>query len=107
MAAKVSYFGDGNLGPRGGKLFCFHCPGCGYSHPFEVDAPNGAGWTWNGSLDKPTFHPSLLVYGGGRSEAPRCHSFVTDGRIQFLVDSTHKLAGQTVELPDWDESVHW
>lgn len=30
-----------------------------------------------------------------------CHSFVTDGRIQFLGDCTHSLAGQTVDLPDW------
>lgn len=30
-----------------------------------------------------------------------CHSFVTDGRIQFLSDSTHDLAGQTVDLPEW------
>jgi hypothetical protein len=29
-----------------------------------------------------------------------CHSFVTNGKIQFLADCTHKLAGQTVELPD-------
>lgn len=32
---------------------------------------------------------------------PLCHSFVTDGRIQFLTDSTHELAGQTVDLPEW------
>ena len=32
-----------------------------------------------------------------------CHSFVTDGRIQFLGDCTHKLAGQTVDLPDWEK----
>jgi hypothetical protein len=30
-----------------------------------------------------------------------CHSFVIDGRIQFLSDSTHVLAGQTVDLPKW------
>jgi hypothetical protein len=30
-----------------------------------------------------------------------CHSFVTDGRIQFLGDCTHALAGQTVDLPEW------
>jgi len=29
-----------------------------------------------------------------------CHSFVTDGRIQFLGDCTHNLAGQTVDLPE-------
>lgn len=27
-----------------------------------------------------------------------CHSFVTDGNIQFLSDCTHSLAGQTVPL---------
>ena len=34
----------------------------------------------------------------------RCHSFVREGRIEFLSDCTHALAGQTVELPDfsWD-----
>lgn len=33
----------------------------------------------------------------------RCHSFVTDGRIQFLSDCTHGLAGQTVPLPPWPD----
>jgi hypothetical protein len=31
-----------------------------------------------------------------------CHSFVRDGRIEFLSDSTHHLSGQTVELPEVD-----
>jgi len=100
MAAKIHYLGDSNLGPRGGKLYVFHCEGCGYSHPFEVDAPNGTGWAWNGSLDKPTFTPSLLVW-GNREEA-RCHSFVIDGKIQYLNDCFHHLKGQTLEIPDWD-----
>jgi hypothetical protein len=78
------------------------------------------GWTWNGSVDKPTFHPSVLVRGvqtvrdeSGRwtgewvrdaagQALPRvCHSFVTDGRIQYLSDCTHELAGQTVEMVPW------
>lgn len=32
-----------------------------------------------------------------------CHSFVTDGRIQFLSDCTHALAGQTVYLLELEE----
>lgn len=28
-----------------------------------------------------------------------CHSFVREGRIQFLGDCTHRLAGHTVDLP--------
>jgi hypothetical protein len=27
-----------------------------------------------------------------------CHSFVTDGKIQYLSDCTHAMAGQTVDL---------
>lgn len=99
---KINYMGDSNLGPRGGKLYVFHCPGCGYGHPFEVDAKiDGGGWIWNGSLVIPTFQPSLLV----NKDYPdkRCHSYVTDGRIQFLSDCFHSLAGQTVDLPDWDD----
>jgi len=60
--------------------------------------PNGSGWTWNGSFDKPAFTPSLLC--NEHYPASRCHSFVTDGKIQFLFDCWHPLAGQTVELPD-------
>jgi hypothetical protein len=52
-------------------------------------------------LDKPTFQPSILA----RVERTDgkimvCHSFVADGKIQFLGDCTHKLAGQTVDIPE-------
>ncbi len=82
----------------------FLCPGCGIPHNVIIDASAGRScWTWNGSLDAPTFTPSILVTGtkGDR----RCHSFVTDGRIQFLSDCDHALAGQTVDLPEfgWGE----
>lgn len=79
----------------------FHCPGCEYSHPFEVDAPNGEGWVWNGSMDRPTFTPSLLV--AKDFPSMRCHSFVTDGKIKFLGDCFHKLAGQEVSIPVWGD----
>jgi len=36
--------------------------------------------------------------------AARCHSIVTDGKIAFLTDCFHTLAGQTVDLPDWDSA---
>lgn len=100
MAEKLHYMGDDNRGPRGGKMYVFHCPGCGYSHPFEVECAE-RGWTWNGSMDKPTFSPSLLVW-ENRPES-RCHSFVRDGQIQFLSDCHHSLAGKTVDIPDWGE----
>jgi hypothetical protein len=80
----------------GQHLYVFHCPGCGYGHPFHVPR-----WTWNGSFDKPTFTPSLMVNGG--DPARRCHSNVTDGRITFHPDSGHALAGQTIDLPECEE----
>jgi hypothetical protein len=65
-------------------------------------------WGWNRSDEAPTFTPSILVY-GWKSEnpemkgQPRCHSFVREGRIEYLSDSEHALAGQTFDLPNWEE----
>ncbi len=72
------------------------CPACGFGHLFDQR------WTFNGDQDRPTFRASMLVYANPEATPPRgrCHSYVTDGRIQFLDDSTHALAGQTVDLPD-------
>ncbi len=85
----------------------FWCPGCDEAHAIQVGgAYPGPKWQWNGSLERPTFTPSILVR-SKRGEAQVdsvCHSFVNDGRMQFLGDCTHKLAGQTVELgepPEW------
>lgn len=99
MGDKVHKIHEG-VGPRGGKLLYFHCPGCKNEHPFEIECAD-KGWTWNGSLDKPTFKPSLLV----NESYPqfRCHLFVTDGKIQFLPDCHHELRGQTVEMEDYEE----
>lgn len=101
MSAKLYDYGQAL--PDGARQYWFHCPGCEHSHAFTVggDASKHPSWTWNGSLDRPTFKPSLLC----NRDYPesRCHSFVTDGRIQFLSDCHHKLAGQTVEIPDWEE----
>jgi hypothetical protein len=60
-------------------------------------------WTWNGSTDFPTLRPSVLTEGCNiRSNSFRCHSWINDGHAQFLSDSSHELAGQTVELLDVD-----
>ncbi|MEO0870447.1 MAG: DUF6527 family protein [Pseudomonadota bacterium] len=80
----------------------FRCPGCGQIHMIQID-PEGVEplWTWNNLKVLPTFSPSIRVR-GTRAGAPFvCHSFVTDGMIQFLNDCTHELAGQTVPLPEW------
>lgn len=85
--------------------YSFVCPGCKREHVIPTEGPKA--WGFNGNVDAPTFTPSIHVHparsvddDGTVFEMPRCHSFVTDGRIQFLSDSTHALAGQTVELSD-------
>lgn len=93
---------------QGGQLM-FWCPGCDGAHAVGVGEGSGPRWGYNDNPDAPTFTPSILVtYNGsdaGIDGAPPaiCHSFVTDGRIQFLADCTHALAGQTVDIPDFDE----
>jgi hypothetical protein len=107
---------------EGGQLV-FWCPGCDEAHAITVGR-----WTWDGNAERPTFAPSILIRSGHYSahfkpnsdvcwctynrEHPEdaasftcsvCHSFVVGGRIQFLTDSTHRLAGQTVDLPEWTE----
>lgn len=73
------------------------CPACGYGHGFD------SRWTFNGDYDKPTFRPSMLVNANMPIDPPRthrCHSFVTDGKIQFLSDCSHQFAGRILDLPD-------
>lgn len=90
--------------------FGYWCPGCNSGHEIAVNQPNysNAKWTFNGNFQRPTFSPSLNL----RINPPGhphyqpdvsstvCHCFIADGRIQFLGDCTHGLAGQTVEMPD-------
>lgn len=63
-------------------------------------------WTWNGNVDMPTVKPSVLTKGGtyeGETYIEHvCHSWINDGKVQFLGDCTHELAGQTVDLLDVD-----
>lgn len=59
-------------------------------------------WSLGGTLEKPTIQPSVLVHGRNYDVSPPeprpCHSFVTDGKIQYLGDCWHDLRGQTVDL---------
>lgn len=112
MAARASLATNGTAP---GRRVHFHCPGCDDVHGVTIEE-GPVVWGWNGDLELPTFTPSVLVtgvqwnpadgfYKPNHAVAPGegivCHSFVTDGRIQFLGDCTHTLAGQTVDLPDW------
>lgn len=107
-----------------GGLMFWCCP-CDRPHRVGVGEGSGPRWTWNGDAERPTFSPSVLVtweqwvppattleMAGAiergeivQSRVPRtCHSFVTDGRIEYLGDCTHALAGQTVDLADWPDA---
>lgn len=85
-----------------GPRISFKCPGCKSKHTILTHYDRGSGptWTWNGSKDKPTFSPSVLVTAVDPEDGDKyvCHSFVNGGEIRFLNDCTHELAGKTVNL---------
>ncbi|MCE9559262.1 MAG: ammonia monooxygenase [Armatimonadetes bacterium] len=104
------------------KTLMFWCPGCDEAHGVPVEGLKA--WGWNGSVDTPTLTPSIIVKSKWpmvdgemvhpfkyKGEYPCdngehvCHSFVRGGRIEFLGDCSHELAGQTVDLPDWDDAT--
>jgi hypothetical protein len=91
--------------------FVFFCPGCQCGHGIKTTG-DGPKWAFNGDVEKPTISPSILVHEhdtilpendstGKVTKTFRCHSFVTDGNIQFLDDCTHELKGKTVPLEDF------
>lgn len=119
---KVSQAVHGATGRPLGRFAWVQCPGCNGLHRFILSnedgtIPDGPVWEWDGNLDQPTFSPSLLCidttfYAAERDEneyrvmvgSGNCHSFVRAGRWEFLGDSGHHLAGQSVDmvpLPDW------
>lgn len=84
----------------GAKGLVFYCPGCKIYHSVVISPglnDNGASWTWNDDMEKPTFNPSVGTFMGTDRQ---CHLFVRDGMIQFLDDCTHELNGKTVPMED-------
>jgi len=80
--------------------YIFYCPGCEDYHLISTIKTH-----WNryhvltGTLLKPTIRASVLSKEDKEFNKPRCHSYITEGKIHFLIDSTHRLAGKTVNLP--------
>lgn len=129
MPGKVGPYVEGGE-VTGYMIFCPACKQ-GHLFNTKPGNASGVGghkptWTFNGDAEKPTFRASMLVQTGCKAQSHRpgghcwctyaknnpdepapfecsvCHSFVTDGKIEFLGDCTHELAGQTVPLPDFD-----
>jgi hypothetical protein len=83
--------------------YMIECPACGCGHLFYTDHPEKKyNWTFNGDIENPTFSPSMLVH-ANTDYQKRCHSFVKNGKIEFLKDCEHSLAGKTVPLED----INW
>lgn len=93
-----------------------HCPACGYGHEINVDTPDsgGAQWIFNGDKESPSFTPSVNLQVNPPGDphyqpdvkSSRCHYFITAGKIIYLGDCSHALAGQTVDLPDLPPGVY-
>jgi hypothetical protein len=83
-------------------MYCFYCPACNETHYIAL-SDNDCGfpiWRWNGDFEKPTIEPSVKVEYHGADKDTVCHSFIRDGRIQYLSDCSHELRGQTIDMVD-------
>ena len=92
--------------PEEADAVWLHCPGPFPNRRIPVilrGERRGTGcWSWNGDTERPTLRPSILSTGHTESGAFRCHSFVSEGRIEFLMDCSHAHRGQTLDLLDVD-----
>lgn len=87
--------------------YLIFCPGCQcghvfYTQPWKYDDKDGPVWNFDGELENPTFHPSMLV--NKSTPERRCHSFIRNGKWEFLNDCFHELAGKTVDLIDLEDT---
>ncbi|MEB3374455.1 DUF6527 family protein [Bacteroides sp. CR5/BHMF/2] len=60
-------------------------------------------WNWNGDNENPTVIPSIKVTYPTPEKMNICHSFIRNGKIEYLSDCTHELAGKTVDMIDIDD----
>lgn len=88
--------------------YLFYCPGCG-NHHYIND-----GWVFNGDLERPTITPSVKITMGPEYDPNTymakkgaknriCHFFIKEGKIQYLSDCFHELAGKTIDMVDLKE----
>jgi len=86
-----------DYGVAGVKHF-YWCEGCALFHGMAIlptRQDDGCGWTFTGTLDRPTYSPAHLSLAGGHV----CHSRIRAGRIEFCSDCTHRLRGQGAPAP--------
>jgi len=84
------------LDTEDGTVWVFRCPGCDRRHRFRTEG-DGPIWHWNEDPKSPSVVPSIHVMPGSKAE---CHFHIEDGKIKYLPDCHHELAGQPKELPE-------
>jgi hypothetical protein len=92
------------------------CPGCNERHEIAIEGTNERGARWNISWEdgKATVSPSVLVSTNSPRNAheidhpvtyAKCHYFIINGRIQYLNDCLHALAGKVVDIPEFPNKL--
>lgn len=89
---------DNAFGP--GECYIYRCPACECDHYVRVNGPHPV-WTWNSSMEKPTLQPSVRV----SSRDKVCHYMMKEGRFEYCTDSTHKMAGQTIDMVPYNTDI--
>jgi hypothetical protein len=80
--------------------YVFFCPGCKANHVIDTTpSKNRAYHVLTGTFANPTIRASVMSNPKNLPGRPRCHSFVTNGVIDYLNDCTHELSGKKVKLP--------
>lgn len=88
---------------RGGETvgYLVKSPATGAMALFYTNPKYAPGvWAFNGDMENPTFSPSMLMQ--PNNTQVREHFFVRNGRIEYLSDCDHGMAGMTVDMVDVD-----
>ncbi|MCK9544275.1 MAG: DUF6527 family protein [Novosphingobium sp.] len=81
---------------EGHDKYLFYCPGCRCFHWFTTPR-----WLWNNNIESPTVTPSIVL--NAQDLKQRCHLQIINGRLRYLSDSYHYLAGITISMVDLEE----
>ena len=119
MKQRFHYSNGKNRDGEDVRRILWWCPGFDEIHAAHyegtiwsmgVDGVDRAVGPWaltKGADGRPSLSPSYLVLGCKSEDPryrsqPRCHGYLQHGRYSFCGDSEHALAGQTVDLPEWE-----
>lgn len=96
----------------------FFCPACRMKHSVNLrEGRNQPVWGMSGTEEAPTLEGSVKVcydhwspphvFGFPKPEKQElvkevCHTQITDGQIHYYLDSTHALAGKTIQMVSID-----